>query len=65
MNKQHNLVQEKSKVSNRHFNLNNIVKTTDLCAGTRASLSGLNIMPELGLINGAYGDVIDFNFRSP
>ena len=38
---------------------NNIIFNTDLCVGASVCLSGLNIVPEVGLYNGARGKVID------
>ena len=45
-----------------HFNSTNMVLQTDLCIGSTVTLSGINIVPEAGLYNGARGIVIDFLF---
>lgn len=43
-----------------HFkNQNNILNSTDLCVEASVCISGINIVPEAGLYNGARGKVID------
>ena len=37
-----------------------MVLECDLCVGEMVSLSGINIIPEAGLYNGARGRIIDF-----
>lgn len=42
-----------------HFHSSNIVFHTDICVGAPVALTGINIVPEVGLYNGARGKIID------
>lgn len=49
-----------ASVVQSHFRgINNTVKKTNLCVGAPVALQGINIVPELGLYNGARGIVMD------
>ena len=48
-----------------HFTTTRMVLETDLCVGAKVALSGINIVPEAGLYNGAQGTVIDFIYENP
>ena len=41
-----------------------MVLECDLCVGAMVSLSGINIVPEAGLYNGAIGIPIDFVYHN-
>ena len=42
----------------------NLVIHTDLCVGATVAISGQNIVPEVGLYNGARGTIVDFIYDS-
>ena len=39
-----------------------MVLQTDLCIGASVEISGINIVPEAGLYNGARGTIVDYVF---
>ena len=41
-----------------HFDQNSYDQHTDICMGARVAISNVNFLPEIGLYNGAIGDVI-------
>jgi hypothetical protein len=41
-----------------HFNQNSYDQHTDICIGAKVTISNVNFLPEIGLYNGAIGDVI-------
>lgn len=49
----------KDSVRRSHFKNCSLVLQTDLCVGAPVAISGINIVPEAGLYNGARGWVID------
>lgn len=51
--------------SRSHFRSKNLVVQTDFCVGAKVALSGINIVPEVGLYNGARGTVIDIVYDDP
>ena len=57
--------QGRTRVFKSHFTTSNMVLETDLCVGATNALSGINIVPEAGLYNGARGTLIDFIYRDP
>jgi hypothetical protein len=58
---QSNRIQGKGQAtaSRSHFKNQNLVLQTDICVGASVAISGINIVPEVGLYNGARGTVID------
>lgn len=56
--------QESTRVVKGHFKTKQMVLESDLCVGATVALSGLNIVPEAGLYNGARGEVIDFIYNT-
>ena len=48
-----------ASVSRSHFNGRKIVLQTDLCVGAPVAINCINILPEIGLYNGARGTLID------
>ncbi len=46
-----------------HFNQNSYDKHTDICVGAKVAISNLNFLPEIGLCNGAIGDVIEIVYN--
>jgi hypothetical protein len=52
--------QGSSRVYKSHFTTTKMVLQTDLCVGATVALSGVNIVPEAGLYNGARGQIVDF-----
>ena len=45
--------------SMRHFHNSAYIRNTDICVGARVAITPYNILPEVGLYNGAYGKVVD------
>ncbi len=41
------------------FDRNSYNQPTDICVGARVAISNVNFLPEIGLYNGAIGDVIE------
>jgi hypothetical protein len=41
-----------------HFDQNSYDQYTDICVGARVAISNVNFLPEIGLYDGAFGDVI-------
>ena len=54
----------KSTINKTHFNLGNIVQTTDICVGMIVAIKGINHMLEFRLFNGARGEVVDIIYDS-
>ena len=52
--------QNNTRMYKSHFKTCQMVLEFDLCVGAMVSLSGINIVPEAGLYNGARGKLIDF-----
>ena len=52
--------QNNTRVYKSHFKTCQMVLECDLCVGAMVSLSGINIVPEDGLYNGAREKLIDF-----
>ncbi len=46
-----------------HFDQNSCDKYTDICVGAKVAISNVNFLPEIGLYNGAIGDVIDIVYN--
>ncbi len=42
-----------------HFDQNSYSQHTVICVGARLAISNVNFLPEIGLYNGAIGDVIE------
>ncbi len=42
-----------------HFDKRMYDKSTDICVGARVAISNVNILPEVGLYNGAIGTVVE------
>ena len=57
--------QGRTRVFKSHFTTKRMVLETDLCVGATVALSGINIVPEAGLYNGARGTLIDFIYDNP
>lgn len=56
-----NLSEGPNSVFRKHFDSQtNLVVHTDLCVGATVALTGQNIVPEVGLFNGARGTIVDF-----
>merc|ERR1719221_708687 len=51
-----------STVNKRHFSKSNIPPSTDLCVHAKVAIGGVNLLPEVGLYNGARGEIVDFNY---
>ena len=54
-----------SRVNKRHFSTSNISPSTDLCVHAKVAIGGVNLLPEVGLYNGARGEIVDFNYHPP
>ena len=39
-------------------------KSTDICVGARVAISNVNILPEVGLYNGAIGTVVEIVYNN-
>ena len=48
-----------ASVSWSHFNGRKVILQTDLCVGAPVAIHGINILPEVGLYNGARGTLVD------
>jgi hypothetical protein len=46
-----------------HFDQNSYDQHTDICVGAKVAISNVNFLPEIGLYNGAIGDVIEIVFN--
>jgi hypothetical protein len=46
-----------------HFNQNSYDKHTDICVGAKVAIFNVNFLPEIGLDNGAIGDVIEIVYN--
>ncbi len=46
-----------------HFDQNSYDKHTDICVGAKVAISNVNFRPEIGLYNGAIGDVIEIVYN--
>jgi hypothetical protein len=46
-----------------HFNQKSYDQHTDICIGARVAVSNVNFLPEIGLYNGAIGDVIEIVYN--
>ncbi len=46
-----------------HLDQNSYDKHTDICVGARVAISNMNFLPEIGLYNGAIGDVIEIVYN--
>ncbi len=42
-----------------HFDHKKYLKDTDICVGARVAISTVNFLPDVGLYNGAIGNVVD------
>ena len=51
-----------SRVNKHHFRSLNIPPSTDLCVHAKVAIGGVNLLPEVGLYNGARGELVDFNY---
>lgn len=49
-----------ARVMKSHFDTSIMVLQTDICVGSIVALYGMNLVPEVGLYNGAHGTVVDF-----
>lgn len=57
--------QGRTRVFKSHFTTSRMVLETDLCVGATVALSGINVVPEAGLYNGARGTLVDFIYEDP
>jgi hypothetical protein len=46
-----------------HFDQNSYDHHTDICVGAKVAISNVNFLPEIGLYNGAIGDVIEIVYN--
>ena len=46
-----------------HFDHTKYLKHTDICVGARVAISTVNFLPEVGLYNGAIGNVVDIVYQ--
>jgi hypothetical protein len=46
-----------------HFDRNSYDQRTDICVGARVAISNVNFLPEIGLYNGAIGNVIEIIYN--
>jgi len=51
-----------SRVNKSNFSSLNIPPSTDLCVHAKVAIGGVNLLPEVGLYNGARGEIVDFNY---
>ena len=56
--------QGKSTVNKKHFKASNLVLSTDLCVHAKVAIGGINFIPELGLYNGARGEIVDIVYKT-
>jgi len=54
---------KKQTVCYSHFDQNSYDKHTDICIGAKVAISNVNFLPEIGLYNGAIGDVIEIVYN--
>jgi hypothetical protein len=47
-----------------HFDQNSYAQHTDICIGARVAISNMNLLPEIGLYNGAIGDVFEIVYNN-
>ncbi len=47
-----------------HFDQNSSDKHTNICIGAKVAISNVNFLPEIGLYNGAFGDVIEIVYNN-
>ncbi|EJK63663.1 hypothetical protein THAOC_15666, partial [Thalassiosira oceanica] len=58
------LQQSPIQVNKKHFNTSNLVLSTDLCVRAKVAIGGINYVPELGLYNGARGEIVDIVYKT-
>ena len=46
-----------------HFDRTKYLKHTDICVGARVAISTVNFLPEVGLYNGAIGNVVEIVYQ--
>ncbi len=56
-------VQQEQTACKNHFNAKFYDSHTDICIGARVAISNVNILPEVGLYNGAIGTVIEIIYQ--
>ncbi len=47
-----------------HFDKRTYDKNTDICVGARMAISNVNVLPEIGLHNGAIGTVVEIVYNN-
>ena len=47
-----------------HFDIRSYDRTTDICVGAKVAISNVNILPEVGLHNGAIGTVVEIVYNN-
>jgi len=51
-------------VCTSHFDIRSYDRTTDICVGAKVAISNVNILPEVGLHNGAIGTVVEIVYNN-
>ena len=44
--------------------MNNLIPSTDLCVHAKVAIGGINFVPEIGLYNGARGEIVDIVYKT-
>ncbi len=55
--------QQEQTACKNHFDARSNDSHTDICIGARIAISNVNILPEVGLYNGAVGTVVEIIFQ--
>jgi hypothetical protein len=55
--------QQEQTASKNHFNARSYDSHTDICVGTRVTISNVNILSEVGLYNSAIGTVVEIIYQ--
>jgi hypothetical protein len=55
--------QQEQTACKNHFDARSYDSHTDICVGARVALSNVNILPEVGLYNGAIGTVVEIIYQ--
>ncbi len=55
--------QQEQTACKNHFDARSCDSHTDICVGARVAISNVNILPEVGLYNGAIGTVIEIIYQ--
>lgn len=54
----------RTTANKQHFHDKKITHATDICVRARVAIDGYNFLPQIGLYNGAFGEVIDIVYKN-